>query len=179
MIIADNLASHQLGGFMESFRATRICRFCMCTYEELTSDKLKTSFTTRAEEVHNRHIVLVQKDQTLASIYGVKCDSALNKLHYFHVSRGLPPNPMHDFLEGVMPKIWGEVLTNFVQRKSISIDQFNHTLAHFRYKGTDKAKKPSPLTWKSGQVCVKQTASQMHYPMKIGLLVLGDSILET
>ncbi|KAJ8017774.1 hypothetical protein HOLleu_44589 [Holothuria leucospilota] len=176
MILADNLASHQLGGFMESFRATRICRFCMCTYEELKSDKLKTLHTTRTEEVYNRHLALIQKDHTLASVYGLKCDSAFNKLQYFHVTRGLPPDPMHDLLEGAVPKVWGEVLTNFVHRKMISLDQFNLTLAQFQYKGTDKAKKPSPLTWKSGQVCVKQTASQMQCLMKIGLLILGDSI---
>lgn len=176
MIIADNLASHQLGGFMESFRANRICRFCMCTYEELKSDKLETVFTTRTEEVYNCHVELVQTDATLAGVYGMKFDSPFNKLQYFHVSRGLPPDPMHDLLEGVVPKVWREVLTNFVQRRLINIDQFNQSLAQFIYKGTDKAKKPSPLTWKSGQVCVKQTASQMNCLMKIGLLVLGDSI---
>ncbi|KAJ8021238.1 hypothetical protein HOLleu_38381 [Holothuria leucospilota] len=31
MVVADNLGSHGIGGFNESFTGFRICRFCMCT----------------------------------------------------------------------------------------------------------------------------------------------------
>jgi len=34
---ADNLASHQLGGFRMSFSSGRVCRFCMVSYEDLCS----------------------------------------------------------------------------------------------------------------------------------------------
>lgn len=177
MIVADNLASHQIGGFMESFRANRICRFCMLSYTELKSGKFDIASTIkRTKEVYSRHVEVVLRDQSLATVYGVKTNSVFNKLDYFHVTRGLPSDPMHDLLEGVIPKVWGEVLTCFVQRKLVSLNQLNHDLKHFRYKGSDKSKIPAPLIWTQSHVYVKQTASQMSGLMKVLFFVLGDII---
>lgn len=34
LVLADNLGSNSIGGFMESFSATRPCRFCMGLLDE-------------------------------------------------------------------------------------------------------------------------------------------------
>ena len=34
-VSADNLGAHDLGGFRKCFSSGRICRYCMCLYDEL------------------------------------------------------------------------------------------------------------------------------------------------
>lgn len=75
----------------------------MLPYTELKLDKIEVS-TKRTKEVYNRHLELVQRDQSIANGYGVKRNSEFNKLEFLHITRGLPPDRMHDLLEGVIPK---------------------------------------------------------------------------
>lgn len=176
IIVADNLASHYIGGFPGSFAANRVCRFCMCTYQNLNECKLKTGCLRRTEALYDKHADLVERDESLISVYGLKCRSAFNSLSFFHVSGGLPSDPMHDLLEGVCPLVWAKVLTHYVTCNFITLDMFNRKMALCDYKGSDKAKKPVPLSWSSGSVLVKQTASQMSCFMRVALYVLGDIV---
>lgn len=178
MIVADNLASHSIGGFTESFTANRICRFCMCTYRNLKETSLKTNFLYRTKEIYNQHLEMVQKDESLIPVYGIKKECPFNRLSFFHSIDGLPSDPMHDLLEGACPLVWGKVLTHFVHTDKINFRTFNQKLALFNYKGSDKAKKPTPLTWQSGNVVLKQTASQMSCLMRVSLYILGEVIPE-
>lgn len=178
MIVADNLGSHSIGGYFESFTANRICRFCMCTYKNLKELHLKTDFLHRSEELYNRHLELIQNDQSLSSVYGIKQECRFNSLSFFHVTTGLPSDPMHDLLEGVCPLVWSKVLSHFIHTNKIHLSSFNQRLALFEHKGSDKNKKPTPLSWASGTVAIKQTAAQMSCFMRTALYLLGDIIPE-
>ncbi len=76
MVIADNLGSHAIGGFIESFNSFRVCRFCMITKSQLHSNPM-TLATSRTETGHNEQFNIILADQSLATIYGVKSDSVL------------------------------------------------------------------------------------------------------
>ncbi|KAJ8030122.1 hypothetical protein HOLleu_26430 [Holothuria leucospilota] len=92
MIVADNLASHSMGGFNESFSGFRICRFCMCTSQELMCGHPPRNLMERSSAVYDEHVKLVKNDEQLSTTYGVKKNSPFNDLRYFHVTRGLPPD---------------------------------------------------------------------------------------
>ena len=40
-VSADNLAAHGLSGFVESFKAGYLCRFCMATREEFQATEVR------------------------------------------------------------------------------------------------------------------------------------------
>ena len=55
-IIADNLASNQLGGFKCGFsKSFRKCRTCLASEEEIQSNFSHASFITRTKEMHEDH----------------------------------------------------------------------------------------------------------------------------
>lgn len=96
VFLADNLGSHQVGGFMESFSAWRSCRFCMITLENLRNMTDISQYARRNVHSHKDQIAVITADETLCSVYGVKRDSILNSLQHFHVAQALPSDAMHD-----------------------------------------------------------------------------------
>lgn len=176
MIVADNLASHSMGGFNESFSGLRICRFCMCTSQELSEGCVPKILVERTRSCYDEHVKLIEADENLKTTYGVRKNSPFNQLQYFHVSEGLPPDIAHDLFEGVCPIIMGKVLTKFVCNKIISVEKINDVICNFPYKLSDKSNKPSPLYWSNGQVIVKQKAAQMWCLTRLIFLILGNFI---
>ena len=55
---------------------------------------------TAAAYAHQCSLVLANPE--MASLYGLKADSVLNKLPLFQVTRGTPNDVAHDILEGVL-----------------------------------------------------------------------------
>ena len=65
----------------------------------------KFSATAFKPTTHSHHIAkMSNKDlvSTIATTYGINRDSVLNTLAYFYITEGLPPDIMHDVLEGVL-----------------------------------------------------------------------------
>lgn len=101
----------------------------------------------------------------------------MNELKYFHVINGLPPDVMHDLLEGVIPKLVCEILLHPIGLKLITLDKLNFFIQNFNYGQSEIKDKPSiikieHLTKKS----FRQSASQnwtlfVYLPLIIGYLV--------
>ena len=110
VVVADNLGSHQIGGFKTGFaRGFRKCRFCLATAEDINSKYCQESFILRNKEDHDMWCGLINsasiagKKLHYSRVYGIHHKSILNDLKYFHEIEGLPPDAMHDILEGIMP----------------------------------------------------------------------------
>ena len=102
MIIADNLAAHALAGFYCNFSTVnRFCRFCNITKAELQEGKKISSFTLRTNTSYDKNVKDIEQLPHLASVYGIKANSCLNSLTYFHVIDGFPRDLAHDLFEGV------------------------------------------------------------------------------
>lgn len=54
-------------------------------------------------EVHEYHLQCVQHNKENAALYGVHSTCSFDALGYFDVTKSLPPDIMHDMLEGVFP----------------------------------------------------------------------------
>ncbi|XP_028418042.1 uncharacterized protein LOC114542794 isoform X2 [Dendronephthya gigantea] len=163
VVIADNLGSNSIGGFMESFSANRPCRFCLGTSVEFQERFSEELFTMRSRENYARQVDLVSTDPESASVYGVKKNSALNASKYFHVVDGLPSDIMHDILEGVLPFQIKVMLRKFIMvDKFFTLDQFNHALSAFPYGVCDIKNKPSLVkNVNLSDYHLRQSASQM------------------
>lgn len=75
----------------------------------------------RTMESHTRHCSVLggTLDGHIATTYGVARNSILNTLQHVNVINGLPPDIMHDVLEGVLP-----LEVKLMLKQFISEDQF-------------------------------------------------------
>ena len=177
-ICADNLGSHQIGGFFESFggNVSHICRFCMASPEEIQDHYDPSYYTERNEENYTHQIKEVEKDASFMSVYGVKKDSILNSLKHFHVTRGLPPDCLHDLLEGCAKKEISVVLKKLVSDGVLTEKQICSQICIFNYGKCDVTNKPAVP--KKLDSITSQSASQMYTLLRLLPLMIGHFIPE-
>lgn len=63
---------------------------------------------------------------------------------YFHVTTGLPPDVMHDILEGAMQVQLRCLLTTLLNKKIITLPLLNSRIVSFPY-GNDVSDHPKPI----------------------------------
>ena len=60
---------------------------------------------------------------------------------------GLPPDVMHDLLEGYVPYTMKLMLNKLLDEKLFTLEQLNNTISHFNY-GNDMRNRPNVLSTK-------------------------------
>ncbi|ELU09809.1 hypothetical protein CAPTEDRAFT_209587, partial [Capitella teleta] len=104
-LAGDNLASHSICGFMESFSGSAtstLCRFCNGTRDMMRTNTPATQFKLRTKADYDKKVEVVSKFPDMSSMYGLKTHCVFNDLKYFHAVTGLTPDIMHDVLEVVI-----------------------------------------------------------------------------
>ncbi len=89
-------------------------------------------------------------------------DSILNTSRYFHVTEGLPPDCMHDILEGTLQFVIKELLRSLIAKKHISLEEVNQRIQLFAYDPCDGINKPSPISISSTDHSLRQSGSYMY-----------------
>ncbi len=173
-VIADNLAAHSLSGLLESFSADRTCRFCMVTKDQRQVVFVDRELQLRTKEAHNIHVRNVALDPNLSSAYGVKSDSPLNKLDYFHCIWGCPSDIAHDMFEGFSNEVMEHIIRYFVQESYFTLPELNQKIRTFEYAECDKANKPWPFADELGKFKVKLTASQCYCFIRLLPLMVSE-----
>lgn len=148
-VCADNLASHEIGGFKKGFGCGfRKCRFCYATSEEIQTKFVDFQFVAREEKDHDEQCAALDVEELrehVSFLYGLRQNSVLNHLDHFHVTSGLPPDAMHDLLEGVIPYTMVPLLARFIRKKYFTLKELNYKIKNFKY-GTGEIKdKPSVI----------------------------------
>jgi len=93
----------------------------------------------------------------------------------FHVIDGLPPDIMHDLLEGVVPFEMALLLKHFVSKGYFTVDELNRTLASWKYGPLDKANKPVPITSTVGET-IKQNTGRTWCLLRLFLLMVSSKV---
>lgn len=174
----DNLGSHQLGGFMQSFspNVLRICRTCLITSSQVQENIKVVDFVLRTPDNYERHAKAVAIDNSLSSVYGIKFMSPLNEIPEFHVARGLPPDVMHDLLEGVVPFELSLILRKLISDNLFTLEYFNRRIANLKYKSSDSRNKPEMQ--KLDKNTIVGTASQNWTLLRLLAVLIGFKIPE-
>lgn len=151
-ICGDNLGSHGVGGFQESFsqKVEFFCRFCEARNSELHSKYKKDVFSEysklRTPESYN--LAVIEKEnskQNVSNIKGIKRNSVLNKLKSFHVCNpGLPPCFGHDLTEGVIAYDLLLIIKGLCQYSSLTVNKLNESIKNFPFVLEDGRNKPQP-----------------------------------
>ena len=78
--------------------------------------------------------------------YGLNKRSILNDSRYFHVIGGLPPDAMHDVLEGVLQYAVKEILKIYIlENKLFTLDELNNRIVSFDYGYHNASNKPAKI----------------------------------
>ena len=176
-IAADNLAAHSLGRFPENFSSSlRLCRHCNASKVLLPKTVKENKFIPRTKEIYEKQVTAVGNHPELASLYGVKEQSPLNKLKYFHVAEGLPSDIAHDIFGGVVKNVLETVIVELVNQGLITYEDIRDKLVKFSYCEIDKSNKPTlpPI----GSFKLKQTESQMWCLVRLLPFAIGNQIPE-
>ena len=131
------------------------CRFCNITKPQQNEKILISHFTLRTKKSYGNNIIAINEDPNLSHLYGIKDNSVLNDLNYFHVADGLPPDLAHDLFEGLY--IVNSVIVSFVCEGLF--DGLNEIIFNC---GSDKNQKPQLVKVKpQNPLKFKQRACEM------------------
>ena len=148
LVPCDSLAASWLGGFKESANfAYRGCRTC-----DATAGDMKTTFRdTFNHRESNTHRDRCEALNTLSrpskkywsKIWGVNKKSCLLQIGNIDLSTILIHDPMHLFMEGVIPYELSMMLFHCIYVKQYFTLRFlNNRIKHFPYSQSDKENRP-------------------------------------
>ena len=185
--LADNLGSHALGGFKESFSLTfRMCRTCLSTNTAFRTNFIENQFLMRTEQKHLHHCAKLGGPPPLrvhySTAYGITRASSLLQIKYYSMfGGGLPHDVMHDLLEGTVQYVMKLILQYCVSQNFISLELFNQRLMKFEYGYGELSDKPTPITSRTFQSDSKnlhQSAAQSLLFARILPFLLADKVPE-
>ena len=123
----------------------RFCRFCNFSQENLKANLLSLSFSLRTSEGYDNNVLNIYADKILSSICGIKENSSLNCLQYYHVINGLPPDIAHDIFEGFDTDFLQKPRIYFIQLKVLTPEIVNVAISSFNYSPIEQDIKPQVL----------------------------------
>ena len=168
MVVADNLAAHALGCFFCNFSTVQ---------ENLKANLPSSSFSLRTSEGYDKNVLNINADKTLSSVYGIKGNSCLNCLQYYHVINGLPPDIAHDTFKGFATDFLQNLLSYFIQLKVLTPEIVNVAISSFNYSPIDEHNKSQVLKIISNATFKnKQTACEMWNLIRLFPLLFGQHI---
>ncbi|RXN29273.1 hypothetical protein ROHU_018591 [Labeo rohita] len=111
-ICGDNLGLNSILGYTESFSGNSVCRWCRVKKPLMRTQTIEDPLLLRNKDGHLSDLVQSNPTET-----GLKRQSILNDLKYFHVTENVPPDIMHDILEGVGAYEIKLVLSSLISHK--------------------------------------------------------------
>ncbi|KAJ8685892.1 hypothetical protein QAD02_021685 [Eretmocerus hayati] len=173
--VGDNLGSHCLGGYAKNSSTVQFfSRYCESTLQQLR-EKGFISGPLRTVQSYNEHAKIAMES---GKIYkDLRCNSALNKLQYYHVQNpGLPPCIAHDLFEGIASCDLFLAIQHFITTKGwIKLGLLNYRLKHIPLASTAPVSLPL-IQIKAPRTKLVGNASQIRHILMILPVVLADRI---
>lgn len=96
----------------------------------------------RTVKTHDIQVKQVQNVNSDRSMYGINEQSVLSSLSSFHAITSLPPDIMHDILEGIMPKLSSCLLHIIVSNRICTASELCQRINNFTYGTNDRRNRP-------------------------------------
>lgn len=117
----------------------------MTCYSDIQEVKSEEDCVLRTNDTHKYHVQSILADIDLRPVYGVYAECPLSNLVYFDPVNCLPPDVMHDILEGVMTFSVAFVVKKLVRQKVLNMKTITSLMRSFVYGPGDITDKPEPL----------------------------------
>ncbi len=139
-----NLGLHEFSGLTKSFRSGCIYRFCYATYNQIQKFFSPKSFIKRDIERYNSNLKEINKDKSLRKKYGILKQHSFYDMKSFDITKSCFCDLMHDFCEGIIPKVLKLILTEVLnsEEKLYEFNQFilNNQFRNGRIKNSEYKK---------------------------------------
>ena len=189
MVLGDTPASNSLGGFKEGVGfAAKPCRSCKIASVELSAKDRVQQLAVRSLQQHVELANLLEDPDLPKGMklrwskeLGINSRSCLLDINGFDICTGLPHDPMHILLEGVVPMEMALLLHYCIEvRKYFTLKWLNSKLASFPHSSLEEKNKPEVIM-KSHylqDLKIMQTSAAMLTLCSILPFVLGCKIPE-
>ena len=141
VLTGDNLGVHAIAGFAQNFSGgPMMCRHCHGTPDEIRTKTRESDFQLRSRESYETRIRLLEEEdfsESMCKTLGIKRSCPFSGLVSFHPMESLPPDVMHDVLEGVAPSTINLILTDLLAEKTVDGQALNNTMRTFPYSSLD------------------------------------------
>lgn len=176
VVVSDNLGAHGIGGFMESFNTLRNCRHCFISKRNMATTFQSHQLPMRSIEMYDEQARITERNKQLCNVYGIKQNSPLNELQFYHVIKGLPADIAHDLFEGVACEIMKHVVKHCVENTFFSLEELNEEITSFEFSNIDKSNRPSKVSQVLRNLKIRQSASQMWCFIRFLPLLVGEKV---
>lgn len=179
LVIGDNLAANQIGGYVTCFSGNaHCCRFCLASVNDMQLHFRDSLFVQRTKQMHNQHLALINMDPKYISTYGLRSESPLNSLKFFHTSTMLPPDAMHDLFEGIVPFEIGLIIKYLISKSYITLSQLNYKIKYSKFGLHDNENRPMELSdnFTKG---IKMISSRIWCFLRFLPLLVGNYVPES
>ncbi|XP_070377105.1 uncharacterized protein [Dermacentor albipictus] len=176
----DNLSLNRLGGFSCCFSSGRVCRFCMVSAKHLADKTSDAVCQARTASRHQLHLQALAVNSIYnRRLYGVNEESPLLELAYFDVTRQLPPDVMHDILEGTTECVLRQVMKSLLSSGVLSKKDVEE-ISSFPFGPNDRKNKPVQvnMSFINNKATLRGTASSKWCVLRFIPLVLGPKVPE-
>lgn len=130
LVLGDNLGLNSVLGFHESFSSTFFCRICKTSKEITKTQTTENISTLRTKESYDN-------DASTLS-YGIKEVCIFHQLQYFHCTKNVSLDLMHDVLEGILRYDMAHILNYLINiKKYFSLDNVNKRIQLFKFSEVD------------------------------------------
>ncbi|XP_043471968.1 uncharacterized protein LOC122504786 [Leptopilina heterotoma] len=166
VVCGDNLGQHKLCGFKEGFTAAHPCMVC--------EPRVYKNYLRQVNEIEN---AVGEERIRLSKLYGINRDTILNQVEHFSPVVNIPPNTMHNFLEGAIQKNIQCYLKKICFADGrITPEDLNGRIQDFDYGYTELLFKPSLIKKQHLIKNFHQSASQTLLLAVILPLILRDIV---
>lgn len=142
LVLGDNLGLNQILGFTEGFKANYFCRICKMKNENTRNTVYQKDSLLRNRNNYEQDLAINNARKT-----GIKTESILNKLKYFHVVDNYIGDLMHDWPEGICHYDILIILRQFIYEESLFTLQFlNERIKSFDYGPSCSRNKPPEIS---------------------------------
>lgn len=148
--IADTPASQDFGCFKEGVGgAKRKCRHCMTTWEKMQEHFLEEDLRDSTQHEQQLSVIENAGSQYLRTFfskqYGINGVPAMSEAPYYDVTKQLPQDIMHIFLEGILGYEMKFLLKYLIENRLITLHDLNQRINDFAYGYSETKDKPAPI----------------------------------
>lgn len=170
LLLGDNLGIHSMCGFVESFSATFMCRFCKASKFLTETQCIEDPDLLRSSESYYNDLALENSKLT-----GLKEQCIFNNIPSVNIIEMPFVDSMHDCLEGVGHYSMIVILRHFFQLDPLFLQILNYRMYMFDYGSDNGINKPPCITPEIlGKSKLKMTASEMMLFVRLFGIFVGD-----
>lgn len=169
LLLSDNLGANYSLGYARSFSAGYWCRFCECNSKECGELIDEIESKNRTVENYSNRVKVIGSLEVIdySKTHGVRTYCALNDSKYFHITKNIAVDILHDLYEGVMPFVLLKLFKFMTFAEIATQPEINDLIHYYDYGDLNQRNLPSLINFEKnhlGQNGAQMKCLFLHIP---------------